>query len=50
MQDSLEGRKDRKRILKHARSPYGFYCEGFGNNDTQGCYITTPIIAAGTLQ
>ena len=40
-------RKDVKRILKHAISPYSSYCEGFGNNDSQGCYIATPIIAAG---
>ena len=39
--------KDVKRILEHAISPYDFYCEGFGNNDSKGCYIASPIIAAG---
>jgi histidine decarboxylase len=36
-----------RRILNNARSPYDYYCEGFGNNDSKGCYITTPVIAAG---
>ncbi|MEW6138426.1 MAG: histidine decarboxylase, pyruvoyl type [Thermodesulfobacteriota bacterium] len=44
---SLKSTDDLKRILADARSPYDFYCEGFGNNDSKGCYITTPIIAAG---
>lgn len=47
MHERREPRKDRRRILENARSPYGMYCEGFGNNDSRGCYVTTPIIAAG---
>lgn len=42
--------KDVTRILASAVSPYGFYCEGFGNNDSKGCYINTPLIAAGTTR
>ncbi|HMK34836.1 MAG TPA: histidine decarboxylase, pyruvoyl type [Desulfomonilaceae bacterium] len=40
--------KDVARILKSAVSPYAFHCEGFGNNDSKGCYINTPLIAGGT--
>ena len=47
MHERREPRKDPRRILENARSPYRFYCEGFGNNDSKGCYVTTPIIAAG---
>ena len=47
MHDKIERQKDSKRILNKARSPYKYYCEGFGNNDTGGCYVATPIITAG---
>jgi histidine decarboxylase len=42
--------KDATRILRNAASPYALYCEGFGNNDSKGCYINTPLIAAGTAR
>jgi histidine decarboxylase len=42
--------KDAARILRSAASPYALYCEGFGNNDSKGCYINTPLIAAGTAR
>jgi histidine decarboxylase len=42
--------KDVSRILSNAASTHALYCEGFGNNDSKGCYINTPLIAAGTAK
>lgn len=42
-----EGGKDIRRILQNATGPHAGYCEGFGNHDSKGCYVTTPVIAAG---
>jgi histidine decarboxylase len=39
--------KDVSFVLRNARSSQDAYCEGFGNNPSLGCYVTTPIIAAG---
>jgi histidine decarboxylase len=42
--------KETTRILTNAVSPHSLYCEGFGNNDSRGCYINTPLIATGTAK
>ncbi len=43
-------RKNVRRILENAVSPYDVYCDGYGNHESRGCYITAPVIGTGKTQ